>query len=149
MAVKAIAAVVGAVAATVGTAASIKNQGQQAKFQRQAAGIERRANNYQAARERREAIRQSRIAYAQQANAAEIGGVSTSSGALGGQASTISQTRDNVSFLDNYGILKDASAQVQTKASAAGAKAGAFGSIAGLGFQVFSSAGGVGAIKGG
>lgn len=149
MAIKAIAAVVGAVGAAVGAIGSIENQKKQAKFAQEAARIERDTNNYQAARERRQAIRESRIAYAQQVNQAETAGVATSSGALGGQASFISQTRDNVSFLDRYGALKDASAKAQSNANAAAARAGTFGAIGSLGLQVFGKAGGIDAIKGG
>lgn len=145
--VLAIAAVAGATAATVGTVGSLKNQAQAARFQRRAARIERDANNYQAARERREAIRQARIAYATQVQGAQNAGVSSSSGALGGQSSLISQTQDNISFLDRFGVLKDASATATSQANAASARAGAFGAVGQLGMQVFSAAGGTSAFK--
>ena len=147
MAIATAAAVVGATAAIVGTVGSLKNQAAQAKFSRQSARLNRDANNYQAARERREAIRQARIAYATQVNSAQNAGVSSSSGALGGQSSLISQTKDNVSFLDIIGRIRDASGVAESNANSAAAKAGAFGAIGSLGLQVFSAAGGFGAGK--
>jgi hypothetical protein len=142
MAIKAIAAVVGAVAAVVGTAGSIVNANKARGASQRASRLQREANNFQAARERREAIRQSRIAYAQSVNNAETGGVADSSGALGGQSSIVSQTNDNISFLDKYSTLMDQSAANQSTANAASASAGNWGALAGLGMQVYSATGG-------
>lgn len=90
------------------SAYSISEQSQAAKSQKASVDIQRQQADLQAARQRRDVVRQSRIAQANAQQSAENQGVASSSSAIGGQESIVSQTTSNLSFLDKYNAFTDA-----------------------------------------
>jgi hypothetical protein len=139
----AVAAVAGAGAAVVGTINSASNQKKALKQQQAAMAFQRQQQQLQSLRQRVDVVRQSRAAYANVQQAAENQGVASSSVAAGGQSSIVSQMNSNLSFLDQYGFLSDQASKALGRAMAFENKASMWGSVAGLGLQVFSSAGGI------
>lgn len=142
------AAVVGAGAAVVGTINANKNAKRSIREQQEAAKFERQKSELQSMRQRVDAIRAGRDAQAKVAQAAENQGVAGSSAAQGGQASIVSQMTGNLSFLDQYGFLSDQAGQALQRSMAFQGKSDMWKSVAGLGMQLFSSAGGVQGIAG-
>ena len=141
-------AIVGLAVGAAGTYMSYKQQKKQAKFQKRAQAAQRAQDNMRAARERREAIRNARIAAAEITQNAANQGVGSSSAALGGLGSIESQLNQGLSFLDGMNTLADQASRNLGKAADAGTAAGMWGSVAGLGMQVFSSAGNLPGKKG-
>lgn len=129
--------------AAVGTGVSIY-EGERANKQAQKANkIQQQQNDLTNVRNERDTIRSSRLALAQAQSAAENQGVGMSSGAQGGQASIVSQLKDNLSFLDQYGMMSDMASTALGKAATANARANTFGQVANLGFAVYSNAPGI------
>lgn len=144
----AVAAVAGAGAAIVGTINARKAQKKALAAQQAAAAFERQKARLQEARQRMEAIRAGRAAYAGIQQSAENQGVAMSSAAAGGAGSVISQMGTNLSFLDQYGFLSDQASSSLQRAMKHESTASMWGSVAGLGMQMFSAAGGFNAFKG-
>lgn len=108
--------------AVFGGVSTIQSMGA-AKSSRKAQAAQRDMANLRAAKERRSAIRDARMAYAAAQNRSELGGVAESSGAVGGQASIMTQGNSNIHFLDGQkmgadvaGSWLDRSASQQTSA---------------------------------
>lgn len=142
----AVAAVVGAGAAVVGTINSANAEKKANAAQQQSIAMERQKTQLQSMRQRMDAIRTARDAYANTQQAAENQGVSSSSAAQGGQGSIFSQMTGNLSFLDQYGFLSDQSAKFIGQAQNYQSKASMWNSVAGAGFELYSTAGGAKAI---
>ena len=122
----------------VSTGASLY-QGQKAtKYQKQANDFQRKQADLQNARQKRDSIRQARLAYANAQNAAANQGVMGSSSSEGGQSSILSQLSDNLSFLDQYGLLTDQASDSLGKAMTAKGAADMWGDIAGASLQAYS-----------
>ena len=126
--------------AAVGTGASIYQGQKAAKQQKKAVAIQRQQADLQNARTQRDAIRASRLAYAQSQAAAENQGVAGSSSAQGGQGSIVSQLNDNLSFLDQYGLMTDQAQRHLGKAASLQSSASMWGDVAGLAFKVAGNA---------
>lgn len=142
------AAVVGAGAAVVGTINANKNAKKSIQEQQNALAFQRQQQSLQSMRQRLDAIRTARASHSNIQQAAENQGVATSSVAQGGQASVVSQMNANLSFLDQYGFLSDQASKALGRAMAYEGKSNMWSSVAGLGLNVFSAAGGFGAIGG-
>lgn len=127
----------------VGAYNSYNAQKDQARYARQANEFQQKQANLQNARAKRDAVRAARISYAQAQNASATQGVMDSSSSQGGLSSIASQASDNVSFLDQYGFFSDQASKALGKANAAGASSAMWGSVANLGFSVFSNAEGI------
>ncbi len=143
----AVAAVVGAGAAVYGTvqagsAASKARsaQAQQFKFESQLA-------SNRAAKERRDMIRAARVAKGNLVQGVENMGAGGTSAALGALGSIESQLSANLSFLDTSQKLSDQASVAAGQANIFTSKANTAQAIAGLGMQVFSSSGGLGAVE--
>jgi hypothetical protein len=132
--------IIAATAAVVGTGYSIYAGQKAASQQKKAFAAQQQQANLQEARQRRDAIRASRLAYAQAQAAGETQNTSGSSSSEGGRSSIVSQLSDNLSFLDQYGVLTDQAQTALGKANsyAASSKMGA--GIADLGMTIFSNA---------
>lgn len=142
MPVAAVIAVVGAVTAVVGTVAAISSQKKAAKQSKKAARYERQKSEMSAARERMQAIKAGRQAKGYAMQAAENQGVSSSSGAQGGQGSIDSQTGGNISFLDQYGYASDMASRHGQKAANYMGDANMWGAVASAGKDVMNTAAG-------
>lgn len=145
--IAAVATVAGATAAVVGTVKSVQAQKKQSRANQQQFGYQRAMDNSRAARERVQAIRAARLsAGAAQQGAANQGALNTSA-SLGGLGSIVSQLDANLSFLDTNNRLSDQASVAAGKAAKYGAAAQVWGAVAGAGMDLFSAAGGTGAIK--
>ena len=131
-AIIATAAVVGATAAVVGTVQANKAQKRQAAAQRQ-------QQQLQAQRSQRQAIREAQIRRAQTQAGAQGMGITGGSALGGGLSSLSSQLGGALGYAGQQsGLSREISLQGQ-RASTAGA-------VAGLGMNLFSAAGGFGAL---
>ena len=114
---------------------SYQQSQQQARQQKKAAAAQRRAEEIRAAQARRAAVREASIKRAQIIASTTATGTQETSGAMGGISSIGSTLAGNIQTADaiqeQYGIASVAN----TKASQAGANAGAFGDISGLAFN--------------
>ena len=128
-----------AIIASVTGAASVIESVKAGKNQRKAQKVQRDADNLRAAREKRDAIRQGMIAQATAEQAANNQGVSTSSGALGGQGSIISQADSSVKWLDTQQQANNLSGIFMDKASKASSKAATFGAVSDLSMTAISA----------
>lgn len=137
-----IIAGVGAAAAIGGTVANISQQKKAAKEAKKANKFQRQMSELQSARQKLEALRAGRQSMAQAEQSAANQGVSGSSSAQGGAGSIFSQTSGNLSFLDQYGYMADQATLHLQRSANASATASMWGSIAQLGQQVYSAAGG-------
>jgi len=126
--------------AAVGTGVSIYSAAKQAKYNKQAVQIQRQQAALQDARSKRDTIRQARISFAQAQSAAENQGASGTSSAQGGQGSIVSQLSDNLSFLDQYGLMTDQAQRALGKANSAGSLGKIGGDLAGFGMTVYANA---------
>ena len=126
--------------AAVGTVATISSQNKMAKAQKKQYAFERQMQQNRSVRERRDAIRAQRIAGGTLVQNSVNSGGSSTSAALGGMGSIVSQLNGNLSFLDTQSSLADkagAQSQVAASARANGAK---WGAITDLGMSVFNVA---------
>jgi hypothetical protein len=121
-------AAIAALAGTVGTVQSMKASSANRRAQQAQADQQ----NLRAAQERRQAIRQQRIAFATAQQNAANQGVSTSSGAYGGQGSIISQGNANLSFLDDNILSAKRIGGFMDKAAGYQASAGMWGALSNL-----------------
>ena len=103
---------------------------------------QREIQDVQTRRARVSARKQARAARAEAVSAAAAQGAGTSSAAAGAAGSAISQFRGNVGFLDTVSGLTSAQLNLSQTAADARGTAATFGSISGVGFDVFSAAGG-------
>lgn len=125
--------------ATVAVGSSIYQGKKAAKYGKQQVEFQRQQAELQNARQKREAIKASRKAFAQAQQSAENQGVGTSSSAQGGQASIVSQVSDNLSFLDQYGVLSDMAQQAMGKQMNAQANAQMWSDIGGAAMTVYAN----------
>jgi hypothetical protein len=133
-----VGAIVGAGAAVVGTVSSINAQNKAAAANREQFEYQKQINNNKAVRERRDAIRAARLTGGQVLQAAETQGAGSTSAALGGQGSIVSQLNNNLSFLDTQQSLADKAGAASQVADTARASASNWGAVSGLGMAIFN-----------
>lgn len=123
------------------TVASIDAERKATRRQRRANKLQQRIADVKASRERRRMIAEARVKRAQLANAAELTGVSESSGAIAGQGNIQSQAASNISFLDQVQTLNTQSNAFMQSAANASSNANAFSAIAGVATNVANQTG--------
>lgn len=134
---------IGVVVAGVGTYEQIKYQQRQAKEAKKANKFQRQMSELQSARQRIDAVRQGRQAQAVAMQQSANQGAEGSSIGQGGAASIYSQTASNLSFLGQYGFFSDQATEALQRSANAGAKSSLWGSIAGIGKEIYSASGGI------
>jgi hypothetical protein len=127
---------VGVGVAAVGTLKNAKNTKKEAQALQAQTALQRQQAQLQGMRQRMDAVRTGRQALAQVQQSAENQGVATSSNALGGEGSVVSQMMSNVSFLDSYNNLTDRAEVQADKAAKYKVKADMWGAIGNLGMTV-------------
>jgi len=125
----------------VGVGASIYQGKKAAKQNAAAIELQRQQANLQNARQKRDAVRASRLAFANAQAAAENQNVSGSSSAEGGQGSIVSQLSDNLSFLDQYGLMTDQAQMHLGKANKYEASARTWDSVSNFAMSVVPHSG--------
>lgn len=130
------AVAIGTAVAGVGMLESASATKKAAKATQEQTAIQRQQAQLQGMRQRMDAIRTGRQALAQVQQNAENQGVSTSSNALGGQSSIISQMMGNVSFLDSYNNMTDKAQIAADRAAKYQSKANMWGAIENFGSTV-------------
>lgn len=129
---------VGVGVAAVGTIEGAKASKKAAKATQEQTAIQRQQAQLQGMRQRMDAIRTGRQALAQVQQNAENQGVASSSTALGGEGSVVSQMMSNVSFLDSYNNMTDKAELAADRAAKYKGKADMWGAVTNFGFNVAS-----------
>jgi hypothetical protein len=119
-----------------------------ADMQQRAIDEQRKQDELRQARERRQQVREARIRSGQISQATANQGASTTSAAVGGQASIQSQLSSNLGFLDQSGSINTNIGNYMSQSNKYQAKAADWGAIGSFGSNVFSAAGGFGTIFG-
>lgn len=122
-----------------GAAATVVGTIQAGKAQKKMAAAQQKQQEVSTRRDRMQAIREMQIKRAQAISSAQGAGALDSSGAIGGIGSMSSQLGSNLGFSTQMSAL---SANISRYAQ----QASKYSSIAGLGSQLFSAAGGFGAF---
>lgn len=92
-------------AVAIGTAVSAYGSIQQGNNQKKMARAQQQQQQLQVARERTQQVREARIKMAQIQSTAENQGAGSSSGAIGGAESVISQQNTNLTYINNQEAL--------------------------------------------
>lgn len=135
-------AIAGLVVGVIGERKKEKQLAKAEDREERARETQKQIQDVQVRRQRVSARKQARAARAEAISSATAQGAGTSSAAAGAAGSAISQFRGNVGFLDTIAGLTSAQLTLQQSAANARGTAATFGSLSGVGFDVFSAAGG-------
>jgi hypothetical protein len=130
------AVAIGTAVAGVGMLESAHANKKAAKAAQEQNNIQRQQAQLQGMRQRMDAIRTGRQALAQVQQSAENQGVATSSNAIGGEGSIVSQMMSNVSFLDSYNNMTDRAEIAAAKVQKYTSKEHMWSAVENFGFNV-------------
>jgi len=132
------------VLAAVGTAGSVVAGNKQAKQQKKAAALQQQGENVKRIKEQQRIRAQALKAAGESKQSAASQGAIGSSASIGGLAGATTAYTSNATFLDQMGSISNRAFSASMKAAKYGQQASMWGSVASLGSQAFSAAGGFG-----